>query len=208
MTSVGIDVHVEHDRCLELPRAFNGGVEIVDLEPEQHAVADGQVGIAHRAVVVINVPRVQLQDQPVAAPLGVVQLRVAQTLVLGTTVTALATEQAFVESTRGFNVTACNQRLSAHDRKRSARGAQVKGRLGDGSVIFSAACAGCGFGGCYAYNDASAPPPSIAVATELDVLSTSGDGVDIDEPPLSDVLDSEVPDEPLSSTPASGSGGM
>jgi hypothetical protein len=48
-------------------RAGDGGVEIVDLEPEEHAVAVGLDGrIADRAVMMLDLPSVQLQDQGVA----------------------------------------------------------------------------------------------------------------------------------------------
>jgi hypothetical protein len=69
-------MNVEQDGSLEIARPGNGGVEVVDLEPQQHAVADGTCGIAHRSVVVVDLPRMQLQDQPVRAPLAGVELRI------------------------------------------------------------------------------------------------------------------------------------
>ena len=44
--------------------AGDGRVEVVDLEPEEHAIAVRERRITHRAVVVLDVPAVQLKNQP------------------------------------------------------------------------------------------------------------------------------------------------
>lgn len=136
-------------------------------------------------------------------------------MVFGTTVATLATEQAFVESTRGFDVTARDQGLSTHGRNLSAGGVQVKARLGIESQCDSAPEAfskrGSGVAPAVVYNDASGPasltPP--AVGAEPDVLSGSDDG-DSDDGDSDEVAElfSDALDVPVSSMPASGSGGM
>jgi hypothetical protein len=77
-------------------RAGDGGVEIVDLEPEEHAVAVGLDGrIADRAVMMLDLPPVQLQDQ------GIVR---NQALVFGPAMRAAAAEEILVPSAARFDV--------------------------------------------------------------------------------------------------------
>lgn len=58
-------MHVKDDGRAKLTRAYNSGVEIVNFEPEQDAISDPGRRIAHRAVMVIDVPGVQLKNQAV-----------------------------------------------------------------------------------------------------------------------------------------------
>ena len=51
---------------LQLCHARDGRVEIVNLKPEQDAIAVRKFWIADAAVVMRKVPSVQLQDEPVA----------------------------------------------------------------------------------------------------------------------------------------------
>ena len=77
-------------------RAGDRGIDVVDLEPEQHAVAvrlDGR--IADRAVMMLDPPSVQLQDQGVARN---------QALVFGAAVGAAAAEQILVPPAARFDV--------------------------------------------------------------------------------------------------------
>jgi hypothetical protein len=66
--------------------------------------------------VVIDLPRVQLQDQPVGAPLAGVVPRIPKPFVLGPSMTTHAPEQSLVPAARGLNVAAIDQRLGAHER--------------------------------------------------------------------------------------------
>jgi hypothetical protein len=111
---VRISVHIEHDGRLELARTRDCRVEVVDLEPQEHAIADGARGVAHRPVVVIDVPRVQLQDETVRAPLARVELRIPEPLVLRSSVTADAAEESLVPAARYLNVAAVDEGLGAH----------------------------------------------------------------------------------------------
>ena len=63
-------MHVEYDERAQLVGAGDGGVEIVDFEPEQDAVSNAGGGVAHGTVMVIDVPGVKLKDQPIRAPLA------------------------------------------------------------------------------------------------------------------------------------------
>lgn len=56
-------MNITLDLGFNTSRAFHRRVEIRDLEPEQGAVAEGNVTRRERAVVVIYVDVVQLQDE-------------------------------------------------------------------------------------------------------------------------------------------------
>ena len=58
-------MHVEYDERAERVGARDGGVEIVDFEPKQDAVSNAGRWVAHGAVMVTNVPGVQLKDQSI-----------------------------------------------------------------------------------------------------------------------------------------------
>jgi len=98
-------MHVQDDARLKLASARDGGIEVVHLEPQQDAVADRARGIPHRAMMVVDIPSVELKDQTVRAPLGVVKARIRQSLVLTAgmpvlrvAVTTLAAEETLIES--------------------------------------------------------------------------------------------------------------
>jgi len=72
LRSVWVVVYVTRDPCPERTRPCDGGVEVVDLEPQEHSIAERLVRVAHGTVVVGHVPGVKLKDEAVGAPLGVV----------------------------------------------------------------------------------------------------------------------------------------
>src|SRR6516164_4181010 len=97
----------EDDLGLELARALDGGVEVIDLEPQQYAVAVGRRRrIADGAVVVLHVPVVQLHDEGAVG--------VDEALVLGTAVIAPDAEKALVPPAARLDVVHGDQRLGAH----------------------------------------------------------------------------------------------
>lgn len=115
-------MHVEHDMCAQLAGTGDGRVEVVDLEPDHHPIAHRFVRVAHVTMVVVDIARMQLEDQPVAAPACVVQLRVVEPLVVAwplglvaaTTITQRAAEQALVEARRCLDVTNHEEGLRSH----------------------------------------------------------------------------------------------
>ena len=113
---VRIAMNVEQDGRLEAARTRHGGVEVVDLKPQEHAVANDARGIAHGPVVVINFPCVQLQDQTVRVPLAHVEVRIPEPFVLGPSMTADAPKKSLVPAAGSLNVTAVDEGLGAHGR--------------------------------------------------------------------------------------------
>ena len=82
---------------------FDGGVKVVDFEPQQDAVAArAGVRVTNRAVVVIHSPVVELHDQLTVGD---------ETLVLRSTVVAVTAEQLLVPPATGFDVAYRDQRL-------------------------------------------------------------------------------------------------
>jgi len=81
-------VRGENDLGLQITCASHGVVEVVDLEPHEDAVARGlRAGITEVGVIVLDVPRVQLEDQPIAGD---------EALVLASPVCARASEQPLI----------------------------------------------------------------------------------------------------------------
>ncbi len=114
-------MNVEQDGRFEPACTGHGRVEVVDLEPEKHAIADGARCIGHGSVVVIDLPCVQLQDQTVRAPLAGVEVRIPEPFVLGPSMAADAPEKALVPAAGGLNVAARDERLGAHERSLATR---------------------------------------------------------------------------------------
>jgi hypothetical protein len=47
----------------QLPCASNGRVEVSHFKPQEHTVSSGEAGIADGAVIMLDVPAVQLKNQ-------------------------------------------------------------------------------------------------------------------------------------------------
>jgi hypothetical protein len=126
MARVRIPVNVQQNGRLELTSAGDSSVEVVHLEPEECAVANDTRRVAHRSVVVIDIPSVQLQDETIGAPLAGVELWIPQTFVLASAMAAHAAEKPLVKTTGGLYVVAVDQGLGPHrsDYRRCARPAR------------------------------------------------------------------------------------
>lgn len=103
-----VAMHRHDDLRVQLLRANDCGIEVVDLEPEEHAVADELRRVADLAVVVLDAPMVQLHDQLVT---------VVEPLVLRPAVIAPAPEQLLVPAARSFDVSDRDQRLGSQATK-------------------------------------------------------------------------------------------
>ena len=96
----------QHHVHLHLDRPPKGGVEVVQFEPQQDAVAVRPVcPVGDRAVMVLDFKGVELQDE-FAVP--------GQPFVLGTSVSALESEQTLVPATAGFHVSDGDEWLWSH----------------------------------------------------------------------------------------------
>lgn len=90
----------------QLTGAFDGGVEVVDFEPQQDAVAVRMgLWITDPAVVVIDLPVMELHDQLTVGD---------ETLVLRSAMVAVTAEQLLVPPATGFDVAYRDQRLGSH----------------------------------------------------------------------------------------------
>ena len=58
-------MYVKYDGRAELVGARDGGIEIAEFEPKQDAVSNPHRGVAHGAVMMINVPSVELKNQSI-----------------------------------------------------------------------------------------------------------------------------------------------
>ncbi len=100
-------------RCKQNLRAklrgpLDRGVEVVDFEPEQYAVSVGpDVWVPDRAVVVVHVPGMKLQDQSFAGD---------QALIFRPAVVTLAPQQLLIPATAGLDIGNGQQWLRPHQR--------------------------------------------------------------------------------------------
>src|SRR5262245_54426961 len=104
-----VAMHRHHDGRAKRGGAADRGVEVIDFEPEQDAVAVGPLLlIADATVMVLHLPTVELQDEPTLA--------VHKPLVLWAAVVTAAAEHLLIPAARGFDIGHGKQRLWAHDR--------------------------------------------------------------------------------------------
>src|SRR5437879_5480209 len=76
--------------------AGHGGVEVAGLKPEQHPISVWlEIGVSDGAVMVLDLPAVQLQDQPAIR---------YQPLILGAAVRALTTQETLIPAAAGLDV--------------------------------------------------------------------------------------------------------
>ena len=96
----------QHHLDTHFAGALHDRVEVVHLKPEQHAIAVRPVSsIADRAVVMLHLKAVQLQDELTA---------LHQLLIVASAVGSAASEQALIPSAAGFDVGDADQRLRTH----------------------------------------------------------------------------------------------
>jgi len=100
-----IAVARENNFGAEFLGSGGGGIEIFHFEPQQHAVAMGEVGISYGPVMILDFPTMQLQEQFTI---------VDQLFVMITTVAAAASQQFLVPAAAGFNVFYADQGLYMH----------------------------------------------------------------------------------------------
>ncbi len=95
-----------HDLNSHRLGACHGSVKIVNLKPEQDAVAVGLgIGITDRTMMVLDIPSVQLKDKLATDD---------KTLVLRPAVRTLAAEQALIPPAACLNVIHADERLWMH----------------------------------------------------------------------------------------------
>ena len=83
------------DRSLQIGDAGNRLVEVVDFEPEEHAVTTSQARISDSAVVMFYFPRVQLKNQP--------SMR-HESLILRTAMITLAAKHALIPAAARLDI--------------------------------------------------------------------------------------------------------
>jgi hypothetical protein len=92
----------------EVLRASHGRVEVIDLEPQQHAVPPRvDFRLAQRTVMVLDVPAVQLEDEPSVA--------VDQSLIVRSAVVAASPEQTLEPLAGRLDIVDGEEWLWAHD---------------------------------------------------------------------------------------------
>src|SRR5699024_4694788 len=114
---------------LEFTGSDDGLIEVVDLEPQHHPVADRLITLAEMGVMVLHVPGVELKHQTVGSPHRMMVLRIVETFVLDSApplVTAAvasegAAEESPVETARRGHITNDDQRLGTHHMKLPAK---------------------------------------------------------------------------------------
>ncbi len=91
---------------LHVGDALHDGVEVIDLEPEQHTIAVGPVrAIADGAMMVLDFKAVQLQDERTVFH---------QLFIVLAAVSAAASQQTLIPATARFDVRNAYERLGAH----------------------------------------------------------------------------------------------
>ena len=86
--------------------ALDDGVEVVDLEPEEDAIAVGFVtAVGDGAVVVVGVEAVELEDEVVVE---------TETLILSAAVVGAKAEEVLIPAAAGFDIRDNDERLRAH----------------------------------------------------------------------------------------------
>ena len=96
----------QHDLDVHFGSALHYRVEVIHLEPEQHAIAVGSVGgIGDRAVMMFDFKAVQLQNE-----LAILH----HLLILPAAVRAATAQQALIPPAAGFDIRDTDERLGAH----------------------------------------------------------------------------------------------
>ena len=97
----------QHNHWFHFPDPRHRGIEVVDLEPEEHAVAVRLiVAVTDWPVMMFNLEMVELENQ------GAVR---NEPFVVRAAVRALTTEQALIPPAAGFDVGDGDERLWTHD---------------------------------------------------------------------------------------------
>jgi len=98
----------QYDLDTHFGGTLDNRIEIIHLEPEQHAITVGSVGgIADGAVMMFDFKTVQLQDEPAI---------LHQLLILPAAVSPAAAQQALIPPTAGFDIRDTDEGLGPHGR--------------------------------------------------------------------------------------------
>src|SRR5262245_15039124 len=94
------------DFSLQLRRAGDGGIDVVDFKPYEADVSIRlHIGITDRTVMMLHVPSVQLEDQSAIRN---------QPFIFRAAVRALTAEETLIPSAARFDVMHANEGLGAH----------------------------------------------------------------------------------------------
>lgn len=123
LTGVGVDVYVVHEGWVQRLRPRGRLIEVIDLEPDQHSMADRSPRVLMLTMMVIDIGGVQLQHQkPVSL----------DPVVLLATVHARRTEHLLIPTATCFDISHIDEvlwldSLNGHDCHLARWG---RGRLG------------------------------------------------------------------------------
>ena len=85
----------QDDLRLQVRSAGNDRLEIVHFKPEEHTISMGEVWVADRAVMMLDIPTVQLKNQPAVRN---------KSLILGAAMIALAAEESLIPATARLDI--------------------------------------------------------------------------------------------------------
>jgi len=108
-----VDVRLQDDPGAQTSDPLDGGVEVVDLEPEQDTMAVGRTVGTDQVWVLLLVPGVQLEDEGLSTHEAVIEKTVGMVRIGPMHVHP---EQGLIPSTAGLHVPHCNQCLRSDRR--------------------------------------------------------------------------------------------
>ena len=95
-----------HDVSVQVLRACNRRVEVVEFKPQKHAVSVWcDVGISESAMVMLHIPSVQLKNQPAVRN---------EPLILAPAMGALAPKETLIPATARLDIGHANKWLRVH----------------------------------------------------------------------------------------------
>jgi len=97
-----IAVTRQYNLRLQVLRARDSRIEVVQFKPEENAVSMCQLGVANGTVVMLHIPGVQLKNEPALGN---------EPLVLRASMPTLTPEQTLIPATAGLNIAHANQWL-------------------------------------------------------------------------------------------------
>ena len=89
----------------QLRGACNRRVEVANFKPQEHSVSMSELRIADGAVMMLEVPAMQLKNQPAIGH---------EPFIIRPAVVTPAAEQPLIPAAAGFNVIHANERLRLH----------------------------------------------------------------------------------------------
>src|SRR5439155_26715474 len=92
----------KEDLSLQIRGAGNGRVEVANFKPQEHAVSRCEVGIADGTVMMLNIPPVQLKNQPAVRN---------EPLILRAAMGTLTAKKTLVPATARLNIAHANKGL-------------------------------------------------------------------------------------------------